>query len=150
MNSSKTKHQSTEVNTLIRSEIAHLWPAITNITALQKECAIVLPQLFLYCQVQKLEADQLILVAPNNALASKLKQQLPKLQLALQKAGWQINLIRIKVQVNQTLSAKPAEKQCYFPHSAVNAFSILEKNLSASKTDEGLLDALRTLLKHYK
>ena len=140
------KSQSVEVNSILRSQIAHLWPTITNIAALQKECVSALPQLFLYCQVLHLEADQLTVAAPNSALASKLKQLLPKLQTALQKAGWQINAIRIKVQVNPTLEKEPVEKQCHLSGSALKAFGDLEKNLSGSRHNEGLLEALRNLI----
>ena len=140
------KSQSVEVNSILRSQIAHLWPTITNNTALQKECAAALPQLFLYCQVLHLEADQLTVAAPSSALASKLKQLLPKLQAALQKAGWQINAIRIKVQVNPTLEKEPMEKQCQLSGTALKAFGDLEKNLAGSRHNEGLLEALRNLL----
>ncbi len=135
-----------EVNSLLRSEIAHLWPTITNLTALQKECAAALPQLFLYCQVLHLESEQLTVAAPNSALASKLKQQLPRLQAALQKAGWQINAIRIKVQVNPVLQKEPVQKQLRLSDSAVQAFSNLEQRLEGSRQNEGLLAALRTLI----
>lgn len=143
------KNQSVEVNSFLRSEIAHLWPTLSNITALQKECAIALPQLFLYCQVLQVQNEQLVLAAPNAALATKLKQQLPKLLLSLQKAGWQINAIRIKVQANQALHIEPAEKQCQFTDSALSAFSTLEQNLTGSKHNTELLGALRTLLNRY-
>ncbi|WP_105530073.1 DciA family protein [Solimicrobium silvestre] len=142
--------QSVEVNSLLRNQLAHLWPTISNNAALQKECATALPQLFLYCQVLQLEAEQLVLAAPNAALASKLKQQLPKLQTALQKAGWQINAIRIKVQVTLALHNEPAEKQCLFSDSALKAFDSLEKNLAGSKHNDELLGALRTLLNRHK
>lgn len=142
--------QITEVNSLLRSEIAHLWPTITSIAALQQECVATLPQVFLYCQVLHLEAEQLVLAAPNSAFASKLKQQLPKLQSALQKAGWQINAIRIKVQANQTLPAEPAKKQCHFSPIALESFVTLEKNLAQSNHNDALLDALRTLLERHR
>jgi hypothetical protein len=146
----KKQYQSIEVNSLLRSEIAHLWPTIANINALQKECVATLPQLFLYCQVLQLEEYQLVLAAPNAALATKLKQQLPKLQTSLQKTGWQINAIRIKVQVNQSLQNETVEKQCHMTDSALDAFGKLEKNLSNSKHNDALLGALRNLLGRYK
>lgn len=138
--------QTLAVNTLLRTEIAHLWPTIANSTACQTACAAVLPQLFLYCQVMHLEADQLTIAAPNSALASKLKQHLPKLQDALQKAGWQINAIRIKVQVNPIPIETQTEKQCQLPGGALRAFSELERNLASVKGNDGLLDALRALI----
>ncbi len=141
---------SIEVNALLRSEIAHLWPTITTNTALQKECAAVLPQLFTYCQVLQLESEQLIIAAPSAAFASKLKQQLPKLQVALQKGGWKIQSIRIKVQTHQILPTQSASKQCHFSDSARLAFSTLEKNLTPSKHNNDLLMALRTLLARHR
>ena len=138
--------QGMEVNALLRSQIAHLWPAIRNITACQKDCVAALPQLFLYCQVLHLDADQLTVAAPNSALASKLKQLLPKLLDALQKAGWQINAIRIKVQVNPILDKEPVEKQCQLSGKAIAAFRELENTLTGSRHNEGLLEALRNLI----
>jgi hypothetical protein len=146
----KKPSQSSEANTFLKSELAHLWPAIANITALQKECVAALPQLFLYCSVLHLEAEKLVLAAPNAALASKLKQQLPKLQTALQKAGWQVNAIRIKVQSNQIFSAEPTQKQCQLSESALDAFDKLEKNLANENRNVALLEALRTLLARHK
>jgi len=146
----KKQNLSSEANTFLKSELAHLWPAIANITALQKECVAALPQLFLYCTVLHLEAEQLVVAAPNAALASKLKQQLPKLQTALQKAGWQINAIRIKVQASQIFSAEPAQKKCQLSELALDAFDTLEKNLANDSHNEELLGALRTLLTRHK
>lgn len=142
--------QTNEANSFLQSELAHLWPAITNITALQKECSKALPQLFLYCSVLHLEKEELILAAPNTALASKLRQQLPNLQMALQKAGWQVNEIRIKVQTSQTLLAEPAAKQCQLSDGALQAFAALEKNLAQSKHNDDLLNALRALLARHQ
>lgn len=138
--------QTLAVNTLLRTEIAHLWPTIANSTACQQACAAALPQLFLYCQVMHLEADQLTIAAPNSALASKLKQHLPKLQDALQKAGWQINAIRIKVQVNPIPMETQTEKQCQLPGQALQAFGELERKLAGAKGNDALVDALRTLI----
>jgi hypothetical protein len=146
-NPNKNKQsQSVEVNALLKSQLTHLWPTISNIAACQKDCVAALPQLFLYCQVLHLESDQLILAAPNSALASKLKQQLPKLQASLQKAGWQINAIRIKVQVNPVVQSEPHEKQCQLSAKALQAFHGLEKELAQSNRNEELLGALRNLI----
>jgi len=144
------RSQGVEVNILLRSQIAHLWPTITTLTALQKDCVAVMPQLFLYCQVLHLDAERLTLAAPNAALASKLKQQLPLLQSALQKAGWQINAIRIKVQVNSNLPKDHPEKSCQLSETAIKAFNNLEKKLAGSHRNDELLGALRALLERHK
>ncbi|MBS0307872.1 MAG: hypothetical protein JSS58_02770, partial [Proteobacteria bacterium] len=76
-----------------------LLPTVTRMAALQKSCETALPVLFESCSVVQYDADQLVLACPNAALASKLKQQLPKLQCDLIRQGWQVNAIRLKVQV---------------------------------------------------
>jgi hypothetical protein len=147
MTRKNTPVPSREVNTLLRSELAHLWPAIANISALQRDCAAVLPQLFSYCSVLHLEEKKLVLAAPSAALASKLKQQLPKLQDALQQAGWQIDAIRIKVSVSwDALPTSTVVQQRELPTSALRAFDQLEKNLAGENRNDELLGALRTLL----
>lgn len=135
-----------EANSFLKNELAHLWPTVANITRLQKACAAVLPQLFLYCQVLHLEAEQLVIAAPNSAMASKLKQQVPKLQVALQKAGWQVDAIRIKVQTQRSFSVEMPQKQCQLSDVALQAFDALEKNLAESNPKSEVLNALRTLL----
>jgi hypothetical protein len=139
-----------EANTFLKNELAHLWPAIANNNKLQKVCSATLPQLFLYCQVLRLEQEQLTIAAPNAALASKLKQQIPKLQMALEKAGWQIATVRIKVQTSQTFTAEPAPKQLQLSNSALDAFNILEKNLARNNPDTDLVGALRDLLLRHR
>lgn len=146
----KNKPHSAEVNSYLQSQLAHLWPAIASIGALQKACARALPQLFLYCVVLHLEKEALILGAPNTALASKLRQQLPKLQTALQKSGWQIIEIRIKVQTFRTLIAEPVSKEIQLSDTAIQSFAALEKNLAQSQHNDDLLGALRTLLERHK
>jgi hypothetical protein len=140
----------TQLNTLLRQQLAHLWPAISHIAACQKACHAVLPQLFLYCQVLRLDSNQLILSAPNSALASKLKQQLPKLQAHLEKTGWQVNAIRIKVQVKPVVQIDPLKPIRQLPATALNAFEHLEKNLTRAKHNHDLLEAVRNLIDRCK
>jgi hypothetical protein len=46
------------------------------------------------CEVLSLQDGVLTLAVPSSAVAAKLKQQLPKLQAALQKKGWQVESVR--------------------------------------------------------
>jgi len=140
---------SRDLNEILRSQISHLWPTIANIAALQKDCVAALPQVFFHCEVLHLESEQLVIATPNAALATKLKQQLPKLIEALQKRGWQITAIRIKVQVSQQRQSVTISKQCQFPDSALSAFSSLEQRLSKSSHNDDLCVALRSLLSKY-
>jgi hypothetical protein len=47
--------------------------------SLQKDCGAILPPIFDTCEVMQLADGLLTLSAPNAALATKLKQQCPKL-----------------------------------------------------------------------
>jgi len=73
----------------MHDKMAALLPAVTRLVALQEECVALFPALFAHCSVLQFEAGQLALAAPNSALATKLRQQLPKLQESLCRQGWQ-------------------------------------------------------------
>src|ERR1700712_4416779 len=64
----------------IDDRMASLMPAVTRMAALQKDCATLLPDMFSACAVLQFSSEQLVLAVPNAAIASRLKQKLPKLQ----------------------------------------------------------------------
>ncbi|AEK63756.1 hypothetical protein [Collimonas fungivorans] len=130
-------------------KMAALLPAVTRMAALQKQCAAELPAMFSTCEVLQCEAGQLVLSAPNAALASKLKQQLPRLQNQLLAGNWQINAIRIKVQVSQNLMKAPAVKQALLSSKAVSAFSSLMEELEPSTANEALKNAIAAMVRRY-
>ena len=72
-------------------KMASILPGVTRMVALQKACATTLPMMFELCEVLQFESAQLVLSTPNAALASKLKQQFPKLRESLLAQGWQVN-----------------------------------------------------------
>ncbi|MBI3714330.1 MAG: DUF721 domain-containing protein [Burkholderiales bacterium] len=131
-------------------KLSPLLPTIKRNLTLKKECSAVLPAIFDSCEVLNLTDDQLVLSIPNAALASKLKQQLPKLQAHLQHRGWQINAIRIKVQVKKTVEKTAPAKQAILTHSALSAFKELESNLAANAQNTPLKAALERLLSRNK
>jgi Dna[CI] antecedent, DciA len=132
-------------------KISPLLPTIKRNASLQKECGIILPAIFASCEVLQLADEQLTLSTPNAALASKLKQQLPKLQSQLQQRGWQINAIRIKVQVKKTIEKPAPIKQLVLSGSAVRAFDALENALENTPQNDALKAALnRLVLRHQK
>src|SRR5450830_755362 len=122
-------------------KLAPLLPAIQRNLALQKDCETILSSLFEYCEV--------ILVAANAAIATKLKQQCPKLQLQLQQRGWQINAIRIKVQVKRVIEKPLPVKQLSIPKTALQALSNLEKNIENNAQNADLRAALMRLLQRH-
>lgn len=83
---------------------------------------------------------------PNASIAAKLKQQLPKLQAHLQQTGWQINAIKIKVQVKRAIIKPDPIKQAVLTGSALNAFEELKNNLETTPQNAELKAALARLL----
>lgn len=130
--------------------MASLLPAVTRMAALQKDCASILPALFDVCSVMQFEAGQLVLATPNAALATKLKQQLPKLQDNLLKRGWQVNVIRIKVQLGKVLEKKHPEKQLVLPQRAVSALTELKNSLENSPGNAALKAAINAMLERHR
>ncbi len=130
--------------------MAALLPSVTRMATLQSDCAAALPSMFASCGVMQFESGQLVLSTPNAALASKLKQQLPKLQEGLQKRGWQISAIRLKVQVGVVQLPVAKVKQLKLPDTAVAALSQLETTLENSPQNAALLAAIHLLVKRQR
>jgi hypothetical protein len=131
-------------------KLAALLPAVARLGALQKLCATILPALFETCSVMHFDAGQLVLATPNAAMATKLKQQLPKLQDALRQQGWQVNAIRIKVQVRKIAVKSTTSKHLVLPGQALSALAELNDSLENSPRNEALKAAIRTMLRRHK
>jgi hypothetical protein len=131
-------------------KMAALLPAVTRMAALQKDCAAVLPAMFTHCAVLQFDASQLVLSVPNAALATRMKQQLPKLQEELLQRGWQVNAIRLKVQVGKTPAKSSTSSKPVFPAHALSAFEELTDTLDNSSRNQPLKNALETLMRHQR
>lgn len=131
-------------------KISPLLPTIRRNASLQKECGSILPAIFVSCEVLQLMEEQLTLSTPNAALASKLKQQLPKLQSQLQLRGWQINAIRIKVQVKKVVEKILPVRQLALSDPAVHAFNALENALEDTPQNDALRAALHRLVMRHQ
>ena len=129
--------------------MAALMPAVTRMAALQKDCAAALPAMFSLCDILQFEAGQLVLATPNAALTAKLKQQLPKLQADLLARGWQVDAIKLKVQVTRSLAPIVHTHALVLPHKAMAALSELGDALEASPANSPLIAALRLLVRHH-
>ncbi|MDB5775895.1 MAG: hypothetical protein JWP38_2028 [Herbaspirillum sp.] len=130
--------------------MASLLPTVARMAALQKDCAALLPAMFKACDVLQYDADQLVLSTPNAALAAKLKQQLPKLQAHLCKGGWQVNVIRIKVQVGRPRPRDVFTKQIHLPQQALSALDNLGQTLESSPRNQALVDAIRAMVARHR
>jgi hypothetical protein len=82
---------------------------------------------------------------PNAALATRIRQMLPKLQAGLREKGWPVDGIRIKVQMMSGENRAPDRPaaQAVLPSQAVQAFAELAQSLEASP----LRDALQLLVR---
>jgi hypothetical protein len=130
-------------------KIAALLPALARLSALQNDCAATLPDMFTACTVLRYDSDELVVSVPSAALAAKLKQKLPKLQDALLQRGWQVNAIRLKVQVAQNLEKSMTSKQLVLPVRAVSALATLNQALPASARNAPLKAALDAMISRH-
>ena len=126
--------------------MAALLPSVTRMATLQRDCAAALPLMFSTCAVLQFESAQLVLSVSNAALASKLKQQLPKLTAALVQRGWQVSAIRLKVQVGTPLERSAPVKQLSLPDQAIASLAQLETTLEKSSRNAELLEAIHRLV----
>jgi len=125
--------------------MAGLLPTLEKMAALQADAGRILPGVFSTCRVLQLREGQLHIAVPNAALATRIRQMLPKLQAGLREKGWPIDGIRIKVQMmsgEDRLPDRPVV-QTTMPTQAVQAFAELAQSLEASP----LRDALQSLVK---
>lgn len=131
-------------------KMAALLPGVTRMVALQKACAVALPGMFDACAVLQFEAGQLVLSTPNAALASRLKQQLPKLQDTLTSQGWQVNGIRLKVQVARIQQRARPVIPPVLPAIATSAFARLGATLADSPRNTALKAAIDAMVRRQK
>jgi hypothetical protein len=127
--------------------LSAILPTASRLVALQNECATIMPSMFKACEVLHLSEGQLTLRTPNAALAAKLKQQLPTLQSQLIARGWQVNTIRIKVQMKTPTAPRPPHQPPILPTGAVSAFHALASALEDSPRNQSLKTALASILR---
>jgi len=140
----QTSHVATD---FLRSNdrMASLLPAANRMARLQGDCAAALPAIFNNCDVLSFQDGVLTLAVPSSALAARLKQMLPKLQTTLSGRGWQVESMRIKVQVTRALPDRPQMRTLELPPTAVQAFEELAQSLPDNKQNRDLVAALRAL-----
>lgn len=143
----KNRKTSIEATDFLRrnDKMAALLPTAMRMASLQKDCADALPPMFGTCDVLSFEDAQLVLAVPSSAMAAKLKQQLPKLQLALHKRGWKIDAIKLKVQVTRSIPPVVHTRQLVLPQTAINAFDQLGDTLAPTAQNATLIAALKAM-----
>jgi hypothetical protein len=143
----KTRRTSIEVTDFLRrnEKMAGLLPAAMRMASLQSDCARELPPMFSSCDVLSFEDAHLVLATPSSAVAAKLKQQLPKLQTALQKRGWQVVEIKLKVQVTRSIAPVVHTRQLVLPTTAKSAFEALGSALPQTEQNATLIAAIKAM-----
>jgi hypothetical protein len=143
----RTRQTSVGATTFLgaNARMASLLPTAMRMASLQKDCASALPPMFANCDVLSFEDTQLVLATPTSAVAAKLKQQLPKLQAALEQRGWQVSHIRLKVQVTRSIAPAVHTRQLDFPPTAVAAFAELGDTLPATPQNATLIAAIKAM-----
>jgi hypothetical protein len=104
------------------------------------------PELAPLCQGVAWSDSILVVGVPHSAAATRLRMAAPAILSALQAAGWHATAILPRVQVNLNLEKPRKTKQLHIPYSAQKAFAELAKTLD----DDGLRQAIQTLLRHQK
>ena len=98
------------------------------------------------CQIIRWQDDILTVSVPTAAHSAKLRQVVPRLAGALQKHGWQVNEIRVRVQampmLPQAPGRTPPEHRPVITENGVEAFARLAHELPQGP----LSDAVRRLL----
>ncbi|MES2317818.1 MAG: DciA family protein [Pseudomonadota bacterium] len=143
----KTRKTAIEVTDFLRrnDKMAGLLPAAMRMASLQTDCARALPPMFSHCDVLSFQDAQLVLATPSSAVAAKLKQQLPKLQAALQKKGWHVVDIKLKVQVTRSIAPVLHTRQLVMPTTAVSAFEELGSALPQTEQNATLIAAIKAM-----
>ena len=143
----KTRKTSIVATDFLRrnDKMAALLPAAMRMASLQADCAKALPPMFDNCDVLSFEDARLVLATPSSAVAAKLKQQLPKLQGALQKKGWQVEDIKLKVQVTRSIAPVVHTRQLVLPQTAVQSFEALGDALPQTEQNAKLIAAIKAM-----
>jgi len=132
--------------------LASLLPTALRVGNLQRDVKVILPPMYAGCDVLSFQDATLTLAVPSSAVAAKLKQQLPKLQAGLQKKGWQVDNVRIKIQMRPNVPVREELKPSTLtlPSTAVEAFEELGDSLPETPQNAALIAAIKRLAERRK
>lgn len=143
----RNRKTSFEVTDFLRSNdrMARLLPAALRMADLQRDVGLALPAIAGNCDVLSFQEGVLTLAVPSSAVAARLKQQLPKLQGTLLARGWQVNSMRLKVQVTRAMAQQVEHRVLELPPTAVDAFEELGESLPDTPQNAALVAAIKRL-----
>ena len=125
--------------------MASLLPTAMRMADLQRDVGIALPAIGDNCDVLSFQDGLLILAVPSSAVAARLKQNLPKLQSVLSARGWQVTMLRLKVQVTRAMPPQVQTRVLELPPTAVDAFEELGESLPDTPQNAALVAAVKRL-----
>jgi hypothetical protein len=125
--------------------IAALLPMANKMARLQADCAAALPAMFGQCDILRFEEGNLTLAVGNAAIAAKLKQQVPKLQTSLRQRGWQVEAVKLKVQMARVTPPEQVMRSLELPNAALSAFEELSTTLPDTPQNQTLIAALKAM-----
>jgi hypothetical protein len=135
----------------VNERMAALLPAVKRIAAIQQACAAIVPDMFGPCAVLHFHSGQLLLAVPNAALSARLKQRLPRLQDELLRQGWQVDAIRLKIQMTPAMMEQPpAVKTPQLPGGAVSALAELKESLEDTPRNAALRAAIAAMVNRHR
>ncbi len=143
----RNRPTSFEATDFLRSNerMARLLPTAMRMADLQRDVGMVLPAMAGNCDVLSFQEGVLVLAVPSSAVAARLKQQLPKLQSSLQGRGWQVESLRLKVQVTRAMPERVEMRTLELPETAVHAFEELRDSLPDTPQNAALVAAVKRL-----
>jgi len=146
------KNTCAPVSTFLQmhDKVSGMLPNANRLIALQKACEDILPEHFAACDVLQMEKALLTIGAPSQAAAARLRQKLPQLKSGLEKTGWSLDSIRIKVRLKRQNRPKETPQKKTLPSEAVLELEKLEAWLTQSGTHPALEKAVRTMMERHQ
>lgn len=143
----RVRNTSKDASEFLRANerMASLLPTAMRMASLQKDIVAALPPMFGNCDVLSFQDSALVLATPSSAIAAKLKQQAPKLQADLIKRGWQVDSVKLKVQVTRALPTKVEMRVLELPEMALCAFEQLGDALPENAQNARLIAAIKSM-----
>jgi len=99
------------------------------------------------CRVAMIDGEKMTMLVPSAAHAAKLRQMTPAICRALQRKGWAVGDIHIKITLQAPQSAAPVVRHgVALGEQGLQAFSALAQTLPPGP----LADAVQRLLRHHQ
>ncbi|WP_036300482.1 DciA family protein [Methylotenera sp. L2L1] len=131
-------------NTLLKQpELNELNQRTLESQAAQKLWAEIAPEnMAQFSHISSIKNNQFTVYANNNAVAAKIKLLIPSLLIRLEKQGYEVTAIRVKVQAKSSPLPVPKSTKSLSPE-AINQLHKLEVKLSGTTLGDSLAKLLK-------